>query len=166
MKIKNTVENILCVLLLILISSSSFANNKTLSIQSLLINLPKKYNYLAPDDSQTRLLGKSSRGNMAHFTLPPHTTSKAIHQRSVQELWYFLSGTGQVWLKYKGKSEIYKVSGGSSLTLPNDIDFQFRNLSNTKNLVFLDVTMPPWPGDSVISYIKGPWKPTIPASNS
>lgn len=139
--------------LLLFSFSIAYANN-----QPQFVNVSKHHDYLAPDGSQTRLLAKNSSGSMAEFTLPPKTTSQAIHQREVQELWFFIHGEGQVWVKYHNVSKIYNVHKNSSISLPKDITFQFRNTSNSEPLVFIDVTMPPWPGSQVTAKVKGIWR--------
>ncbi|WP_262268779.1 hypothetical protein [Microvirga yunnanensis] len=47
---------------------------------------------IAPDGSEGRILCGTGRGSLAHFTLPPHAVSKAMARRSVEEVWYFVSG--------------------------------------------------------------------------
>ncbi|UVF22253.1 hypothetical protein HPT29_026590 (plasmid) [Microvirga terrae] len=47
---------------------------------------------LAPDGSEVRVLCSTSRGSLAHFTLPLQAVSKAMTHRSVEEVWYFVSG--------------------------------------------------------------------------
>jgi mannose-6-phosphate isomerase-like protein (cupin superfamily) len=139
-----------------------FAMN--LAYSKVKINLPAFANLsvhsrgFAADGSQWRPLVKTSRGSMSHFTLLPGATSLAMHQKVVQEIWYFLSGDGQVWLKYKGRSKVYNVHRGSAVALPNNVSFQFRNLSKTKPLTFVEVTIPAWPGNQIISKTKGIWQ--------
>jgi hypothetical protein len=43
-------------------------------------------NAIAPDGSEVRVLCSTSRGSLAHFTLPPHAVSKAMVHRTVEEL--------------------------------------------------------------------------------
>ena len=51
---------------------------------------------LAPDGSEIRLLSETSHGSMVHCTLNPGEVSAPVAHRSVEEVWYFLEGTGQV----------------------------------------------------------------------
>ena len=51
---------------------------------------------IAPDGSEIRLLTETSRGSMVHCTLNPGELSAPVAHRSVEEVWYFLEGTGQV----------------------------------------------------------------------
>ncbi|HEY8002900.1 MAG TPA: hypothetical protein VIE16_01665, partial [Phenylobacterium sp.] len=56
--------------------------------------LPKAIDAIAPDGSEVRLLLGLPRGGMAHFQLEPGQVSKAVTHRTIEEIWYFLSGHG------------------------------------------------------------------------
>jgi mannose-6-phosphate isomerase-like protein (cupin superfamily) len=51
---------------------------------------------IAPDGSEVRLLGVLPRGSMAAFRLAPGAVSKAVAHRTVEEIWYFIAGQGDV----------------------------------------------------------------------
>ena len=51
---------------------------------------------LAPDGSEIRLLPQTTGGSMVHCTLPPGAVSLAVTHRTVDELWYVLSGEGEL----------------------------------------------------------------------
>ena len=101
---------------------------------------------MAPDGSEIRLLPVLSGGSMVHCTLPAGGVSKAVAHRSVQEIWYFLAGSGEVWRKRGNREEMVTVEPESTLTIPLGTHFQFRNLGRVP-LAFVIATMPPWPGD-------------------
>lgn len=61
--------------------------------------LSNDYDTLAPDGSEIRLLSATSRGSMVHCTLNPGEVSLPVAHRTVEEVWYFLDGAGQVWRK-------------------------------------------------------------------
>ena len=61
------------------------------------VELRENYDTLAPDGSEIRLLAQTSRGSMVHCTLHPGQVSVAVAHRTVDEIWYFLEGSGQVW---------------------------------------------------------------------
>ena len=61
--------------------------------------LPKGHDTLAPDGSEIRLMSATSRGSMVHCTLHPGEVSLPVAHRTVEEVWYFLEGSGQVWRK-------------------------------------------------------------------
>ena len=98
---------------------------------------------------------------MIHFELAPNRTSKAVTHRTVEEIWYFVSGRGQVWRKQNEHATVVDVYPGLSLTIPLGTQFQFRSLGN-EPLAAIGVTMPPWPGDSEAKLVKGEWEPTQP----
>jgi mannose-6-phosphate isomerase-like protein (cupin superfamily) len=107
--------------------------------------LPERHDVLAPDTSQIRVMVASSRGSMAHGTLPPGGISLAVTHLTVEELWYVTEGRGQVWRKQDGYEEIVDVAPGTALTIPLGAHFQFRTVGD-EPLRFVMCTMPPWPG--------------------
>ena len=86
---------------------------------------------LAPDGSQIRLLLSGQRGALNHFTLPPGATSTAVAHKTIEELWYFLSGTGQLWRRRGEHEVIVDVGPGSCLNIPTGVHFQFRSIVET-----------------------------------
>jgi len=68
-------------------------------------HLSEGYDELAPDKSEIRLLLNMKGGGLAHCTLPPHGTSMAVKHKTVEEVWYFIQGHGQVWRK-QGDREV------------------------------------------------------------
>lgn len=118
--------------------------------------LPAEYDTLAPDGSQIRLLAATAGGSMAHCLLPAGQTSLAVTHRTVEEVWYFLSGRGQVWRRLGEREEVTEVSAGSSLSIPLGTHFQFRNTGNVP-LEFVLMTMPPWPGSEEAHRVRGHW---------
>ena len=117
-------------------------------------------NAIAPDGSEVRVLCNTSRGSLAHFTLPPHAVSKAMAHRTVEEVWYFVSGRGQMWRRLHDREEVEEVESGVSITIPVGTHFQFRSLSH-EPLAAVGTTMPPWPGDGEAFAVDGIWEPTV-----
>ena len=62
--------------------------------------------------------------------------------RTVEEVWYFLAGAGEVWVG--GDSR--RVGAGSTVIIPTSTAFQFQTIGD-EPLRFLCFTSPPWPGD-------------------
>jgi len=69
--------------------------------------LPEEASYLAPDGSEIRLLHGLGGGGVCHCTLPEGRLSKAKAHYTVAEIWYFISGKGEVWRKFKADRKIY-----------------------------------------------------------
>jgi mannose-6-phosphate isomerase-like protein (cupin superfamily) len=93
--------------------------------------LPDSVDAIAPDGSEVRLLLQRPAGSMAHFELQPGRISKAVTHRTVEEIWLFLSGEGEMWRKQSDDTEeIVRVEQG---------------------------TMPPWPGDDEAEFVNGKW---------
>jgi mannose-6-phosphate isomerase-like protein (cupin superfamily) len=103
--------------------------------------LPFDPNYLAPDGSEVRLLVAGTKGNMAHFRLAPGEVSVAKQHASVEELWYFTSGRGEMCIG----DETTVVCAGVSVRVPPLTRFQFRSIGRDA-LEAVAVAMPPWPG--------------------
>lgn len=118
--------------------------------------LPKDYDTLAPDGSEIRLLSSTDRGSMVHCTLNPGEVSLPVAHRTVEEVWFVIEGTGQMWRKYGDDERTDDVAPGVSLSIPVGAHFQFRNTGNGL-LRILIVTMPPWPGEEEAYRVPGRW---------
>ena len=113
----------------------------------------------APDGSEIRLLSETSRGSMVHCSLNPGEVSAPVAHRTVEEVWYFLEGTGQVWRRHGEEERIVDVAPGGSLSIPVGAHFQFRTTGDAP-LRFVIVTMPPWPGHDEAFPVAGCWPAT------
>lgn len=118
--------------------------------------LSENYDHIAPDSSEIRLLPRVRFGGLCHCTLPTSKTSHAVRHKTVDEVWYFLSGVGEVWRKYEGKDEVTRVEAGTALNIPVGTCFQFRNIG-AMPLKFICATMPAWPGPEEAEPVKGMW---------
>lgn len=127
------------------------------------MRLPVDRTAVAPDGSDVRVLLSVTGGGMAHFELKPSQVSKAVTHRNVEELWYFLTGHGEMWLQHDqdDSSEIVKLEPGVCLAIPLGTRFQFRTIGD-EPLSAVGVTMPPWPGGWAAVVVNGPWEPRVP----
>jgi mannose-6-phosphate isomerase-like protein (cupin superfamily) len=115
----------------------------------------------APDGTAVRLLLALAGGSMAHFELPAGGVSHAVTHRTVEELWYVVSGRGALWRRAGTQESIETLAPGVAATIPLGTAFQFR-VEDEAPLAFVAVTMPPWPGMEEAFAIEGPWRPTVP----
>jgi mannose-6-phosphate isomerase-like protein (cupin superfamily) len=122
--------------------------------------LPSIRDAVAPDGSDVRMLLTLRGGSVAHFELPPGQISVAVSHRTVEEIWYFLSGNGEMWRKLGSQQETVTVEAGISLTIPAGTHFQFRSTGKSP-LQAIGVTMPPWHGDGEAFEVEGVWPTTI-----
>ena len=122
--------------------------------------LPRLADVVAPDGSDVRVLLALGGGSMAHFTLAPGQTSRAVTHRTVEEIWYVVSGRGEMWRKSAVREAIEPLEPGVCLTIPVGTHFQFRALG-AEPLTAVAVTMPPWPGDGEAIDVAGPWAATV-----
>jgi len=122
--------------------------------------LPAAPDVTAPDGCNVRILLGLERGSMAHFELPPGQTSIAVAHHSVEEIWYFVSGRGEMWRKLGSQEETVPVESQVCLTIPVGTHFQFRSLGD-EPLAAIGITMPPWPGAGEAYQVAGKWQPTM-----
>jgi mannose-6-phosphate isomerase-like protein (cupin superfamily) len=124
------------------------------------MRLPASPTVKAPDGSDVRVLLSTSRGSCAHFELAGGQTSTAVVHSTVEEIWYFLSGRGQMWLaSADSDGDVVDVMPGDCLTIPVGTRFQFR-AHGSAPLAAVAVTMPPWPGENEASVVEGRWEST------
>ena len=109
----------------------------------------------APDGSDVHVLLALKGGSMARFELAAGKTSKAVVHRTVDELWYVLSGRGEMWRKQDAHEETVALEPGVCISIPVGTAFQFRSLE--KALTAVAVTMPPWPGEGEAAIVPGKW---------
>jgi len=114
----------------------------------------------APDGTRVRLLPALAGGSLAHFELPAGAVSHAVAHKTVEEIWYFLSGRGQMWRRAGANESLVEVEAGVSLTIPLGTAFQFR-AADEAPLTFLAITMPPWPGADEADRVEGRWSATV-----
>jgi mannose-6-phosphate isomerase-like protein (cupin superfamily) len=125
------------------------------------MRLPKARDLVATDGSDVRILLGLAGGTMAHFELAPGATSSAVTHRTVEEIWFFLSGRGEMWLRQEGREGIVPLERDVCLTIPLGTDFQFRSLG-AEPLAAVSITMPPWPSAGEAVVVRGKWEPTVP----
>ena len=123
-------------------------------------HLPDAPDVLAPDGSEVRLLASLPAGSMAHFRLTPGAVAKAVAHRTVDEIWFVLAGTGEIWRRRGAREEITPLAPGVSLTIPLGTAFQFRAGADAA-LEIVGVTLPPWPGTDEAVPAVGPWAATV-----
>jgi mannose-6-phosphate isomerase-like protein (cupin superfamily) len=122
--------------------------------------LPAEPVDVAPDGTDVRTLLRLNGGSLSHFKLAPGKTSIAVAHRTVEEIWYFLGGRGEMWRKQNDREEIVLVNANLCVTIPLGTRFQFRCVGD-KPLTMLVVTMPPWPGGDEAYEVDGRWPPTL-----
>ena len=122
------------------------------------INLPPDRTDVAPDGSDVRVLLGLPRGGMAHFELAARQVSRAVVHRNVDEIWYIVSGQGEMWRSQGGREEFVELRPGLCLTIPVGTSFQFRT---RQAVAVVGITMPPWPGPDEAMFVTGPWVASV-----
>jgi mannose-6-phosphate isomerase-like protein (cupin superfamily) len=115
----------------------------------------------APDGTAVRLLLALAGGSLAHFELPAGAVSHAVTHKTVEEIWYFLGGRGEIWRWSGARESVVAVEPGVCLTIPLGTAFQFRGVGEAP-LTFLAITMPPWPGAQEADRVEGRWMASMP----
>lgn len=110
----------------------------------------------APDTSEIRVLGRTARGSTAHGTLPVGATALALKHKTIDEIWFVVSGRAEIWRRLGDQEEVIEAGPGTSLTLPVGTHFQFRTLGE-EPFRFVMFTMPPWPGDEEAVRVDDYW---------
>lgn len=119
---------------------------------------PSEADGIAPDGSEVRLLAQLATCGMAEFRLAAGKISRAVQHRTVEEIWYVVSGTGEMWRSQKGREEVLPLRPGLSLTIPRGTQFQFR--AHDSHLTIVGVTIPIWPGPEEAEFVMNHWPQT------
>ena len=122
--------------------------------------LPAEPDVTATDGSDVRILLGVAGGTMAHFELAPGKTSRAITHRTVEEIWFFLGGEGEMWRRLGEAETITDLEQGVCLTIPLGTRFQFRTVGDDP-LRAIGATIPRWPGDDEAAVVPGKWAPNL-----
>ena len=121
------------------------------------LSLPAEPTVTAPDGSDVRVLVQLPRGSIAHFELAAGRASAAVAHRTVEELWFVLGGSAEMWRADSDGEAITRLGTGTSLSIPVGTRFQFRSLG-PEPFAAVGVTMPPWPGADEAVFVSGPWQ--------
>ena len=124
------------------------------------MRLPETADVLAPDGSEVRLLPRLAGGSMAHFALSPGAVSRAVRHRTVEEIWYVLAGSGEMWRTVADVTEVAKLAPGVAVTIPVGASFQFRASAEAR-LEAVAIIMPPWPGADEVEFVEGVWPASV-----
>lgn len=117
--------------------------------------------YPAPDTSQVTLLGSEPAGSLALCELAPANVSVPVRHRSVEELWYVLSGRGII-SRRQGPTEPFldELQAGDCVDIGTGLTFQFRCTSQDPLRMVL-LTLPCWPGadEAILAPELATWPP-------
>jgi mannose-6-phosphate isomerase-like protein (cupin superfamily) len=119
--------------------------------------LPAVPTGIANDGSVIRELPAVEHASLAHCTLAPGQTAKAIRHVTVSEIWYVVQGLGQIWRKLGDEEQVDDLIPGTAITIPVGMHFQFRCTSQ-EPLTLLLVSAPPWPGGGEAFEVEGYWE--------
>ena len=90
------------------------------------MRLPAEPSGVAPDGSDVWVMLGLAGGGLAQFRLGAGRVSKAVRHRTVEEIWFFVGGQGEMWRRQGLVERIIAVEPGVCLTIPVGTSFQFR----------------------------------------
>ncbi len=114
----------------------------------------------APDGSDIRVLPAVDGASMVHASLPPGAITQAVYHRTVEEIWYCVSGRGRLWRSFDDDESVIDLEPAVSASIPLGARFQFRN-DGGERLEIVIATAPPWPGDDEAVACDGVWEATV-----
>jgi mannose-6-phosphate isomerase-like protein (cupin superfamily) len=120
------------------------------------MKLPDTPTIIAPDGSDVRVLLQLSGGSMAHFELGAGAVSDPVLHQTVEEIWFVVKGSGEMWRRQGDREEIVALAPGICVTIPRGTSFQFK-ASASEAVAAVGITMPPWPGEGEALPTEGPW---------
>jgi hypothetical protein len=122
--------------------------------------LPAQPDATSPDGSDVRILLTLRGGGTAHFELAPDETPLAVMHRTVEELWYFIAGKGEMWRRLGDYEEASRFIAESQSRSPWKRAFSFaRSATRPSARSRSRCRRGPAP---LAQIVEGPWKPTIP----
>ena len=105
-----------------------------------------EHHYRAPDGSTVWPLGSEADGGLALCRLPPGVATAPVRHRSVEELWYVVSGEGEISRRHGARDPfVESLRPGACVDIGLGLTFQFRS-TGTDELSMVLLTMPEWPG--------------------
>ena len=119
--------------------------------------IPQNYKHISPAGAEVREIMENQHGGIAHCTLKAGLTSKAVKHKTVSEFWHVLAGNGEIWRKADGNTNVTALLPSITIEIPHNTEFQYRSFDT--DLVFICITMPPWPNADEVSFIEnGKWE--------
>ena len=115
----------------------------------------------SPAGAEIRYLIEGEAGGMIHSTVPAGQVNRAAVHATVERVLGCLTGQGQLWRGDRTGED--DIAEGRGFHRHPSRDRTPVSLRRTDPLLFLCITMPPWPGDQEATIIEGPWTPTAPA---
>lgn len=117
----------------------------------------KEKPFISDDGSVIRNLTPMGNVQSVHCSLPKGGVIQASRHKTVEQIWYVISGEGEMWLKDQdGLETESKLAPGTAITVPLGYAFQFRN-TGKKDLEIFIVNTTPWSGDGELIPVENHW---------
>lgn len=137
----------------ILLNSTSLLAETTFTTA----NLATTTSFLSDDGSEIRPMPSIQGVESVHCRLPKGGAIQASEHRTVSQIWYVISGKGELWLKSHAKKEtVLPLQPGVAVTVPLGYGFQFHNTGEQDLDIFI-VNTTKWSGAGELIPIKNHW---------
>jgi mannose-6-phosphate isomerase-like protein (cupin superfamily) len=121
---------------------------------------------VALDGASIWLLPRTPFSSAIYCELTAGATSRATYNSWIHEIWYFVSGVGEMarweFPSDPDPSAVVAVSPGLAVTIPPGVNFQYRSTDDA-TMSFVCAVAPPWPDPAANHLSKTQmWQPTLP----
>lgn len=111
---------------------------------------------IAPDGSNVRPLLRFPAGSMARFEFSSGQVSHAVRHPALDELWYVITGSGEIWRQQDEVSTVERLEPGTCISIPRNTAFQCR--VDYAGMTVIAITLPAWSGDVNAIAVTGHWQ--------
>ena len=126
---------------------------------SLVHALSREPDSVSPDGgAEIRHILQSPRGDLTHAVCAAGTTSATHHLPELDEAYYVLAGTGEIWRTTEQREAVTALKPGRWVGMPAGTRFQYR-ANQGCHVVFLVTVMPSWRPDLFHTVKDGRWTP-------
>jgi mannose-6-phosphate isomerase-like protein (cupin superfamily) len=107
------------------------------------LTIGEAYDHVSPAGvAEIRLLPSFEQGELAHARARAGRPSRAARLSGIGEMFYVLTGKGELWRKTGGLEDVTPLVPGRSVSLLPEIEYQYRAVDGP--LDFLVFTAPRW----------------------
>jgi mannose-6-phosphate isomerase-like protein (cupin superfamily) len=120
--------------------------------------VPLEPSYTSPSGkTEIRMLPNLPSGEITHATIGARETSNPAYLDSLQEFFFVLTGSGELWRSAGSAAELVELRPNRCVSIPPTVNFQYR--SNENPITFLVVVAPRWSADHWHEAKEGLWDP-------